>query len=165
MTAVADPRLGIDPHRFRSALRRHATTVTVVTAAGPPPAGFTATSFTSVSLHPQLVAFSLDRASSSWPVVERAGHVAIHLLRAGQQGTARTFATSGIDRFAVHGRWRLGPYGLPLLENPLALLTCSVVQRVVAGDHVLVLCRPVAAEHGDGEPLLYHMGGYAAVAR
>jgi flavin reductase (DIM6/NTAB) family NADH-FMN oxidoreductase RutF len=165
MTAVASAALGIDSHQFRALLRRHATTVTVITAPGSPPAGFTATSFTSVSLHPQLVAFSLDRASSSWPAIEQATHVAIHFLRAGQQATARTFATSGIDRFAEHTTWRPGPYGLPLLDNALAILTCAVVERVVAGDHAIVLSRPVAAHHDDGDPLLYHMGTYAAVAR
>lgn len=165
MTALAHAPMGIEAHQFRTVLRRHATTVTVVTAPGKPPVGFTATSFTSVSLHPQLVSFGLGCDSSSWPAVRTASHVAIHFLRAGQEHTARTFATSGIDRFATHSKWRYGPYGLPLLDNALAILLCTVVDRFVTGDHAIVLNRPVAAEHGDGEPLLYHMGGYAAVAR
>jgi flavin reductase (DIM6/NTAB) family NADH-FMN oxidoreductase RutF len=44
--------LPVDAALFRALLRHQASTVTVVTAPGTPPAGFTATSFTSVSLQP-----------------------------------------------------------------------------------------------------------------
>ncbi|NUR69917.1 MAG: flavin reductase family protein [Hamadaea sp.] len=162
MTITAEP-VGLDPHRLRELLRRQAATVTVVTApgvAGGPPAGFTATSFTSVSLRPQLVSFCLDRDSTSWPAVEQARHVAVHLLAAGQQHLARTFATSGIDRFADPSAWTPGPYGMPLLHGVLATLVCEVQARVPAGDHAIVLGTPIHARHRDGEPLVYHNGGY-----
>ncbi|HZM76991.1 MAG TPA: flavin reductase family protein [Candidatus Limnocylindrales bacterium] len=165
MTALNQPSLGIDVYDFRAVMRRHAATVTVVTAPGNPPVGFTATSFTSVSLHPQLVSFCLDSASSSWPTLRNAEHVAIHILASGQQAVASTFATSHIDRFTAHGRWRPGPYGLPVLEGTLAVLICAVVEHVTAGDHVIVLSRPVSADHHEGEPLLYCMGSYTTVAR
>ncbi|MGN9907436.1 flavin reductase family protein [Phytohabitans sp. LJ34] len=163
MTVAAEPLAPVDPDAFRALLRRQAASVAVVTAAGVPPVGFTATSFTSVSLRPPLVSFCLDRASSSWPTVARAGHVAVHLLDADQRDVARTFATSGIDRFAAHPGWQAGPYGVPLLDGTLAWLLCRVTQRVLAGDHAVVLAEPVAGEPGDGSPLLYHMGRYAAL--
>ncbi|WP_155370265.1 flavin reductase family protein [Catellatospora vulcania] len=158
---------GIELHRYLGLLRRHATTVTVVTAPGRPggpPVGFTATSFTSVSLRPQLVSFCLDRDSTSWPTVSQARHVAIHLLAEGQQDVARTFAARGVDRFADTTLWRQGPYGTPLLQGVLAVLICEVVERIPVGDHAIVLGRPVSAEHHPGEPLLYHMGGYAQLS-
>ena len=40
----------VDADLFRALLRRHAAAVVVITAPGEPPAGFTATSFTSASL-------------------------------------------------------------------------------------------------------------------
>jgi flavin reductase (DIM6/NTAB) family NADH-FMN oxidoreductase RutF len=148
---------------FRTLLRRQASTVTVVTAPGP--AGFTATSFTSVSLDPPLVAFCLDRGSSSWPAVATATHVAVHLLAQRQQALARTFATSGIDRFAAPTAWSPGPHGVPILDGTLAWLVCRTVDRVVAGDHAVVLAQPLLARHdGDGFPLLYHDGRYAGLA-
>ncbi|NJP35111.1 flavin reductase family protein [Micromonospora thermarum] len=163
MTVTAEPSAPVDPDTFRALLRRHAASVAVVTAAGDPPAGFTATSFTSVSLHPPLVSFCLARSSSSWPTVAGAGHVAVHLLGEEQGDVARTFATSGIDRFAAHSGWRYGPYGVPLLHEPVAWLLCRVTQRVLAGDHAIVLAEPLAGSHGEGAPLLYHMGRYAAL--
>jgi flavin reductase (DIM6/NTAB) family NADH-FMN oxidoreductase RutF len=160
----------VDRDLFRTLLRRQAATVTVVTAPGQspgrgrpplPPAGFTATSFTSVSLDPPLVSFCLGRSSSSWPTVERAEHLAVHLLAAGQHEVARTFATSGIDRFARHQGWSEGPFGVPVVDGALAVLLSRVVHRVTAGDHSIVIAEPLALGAGeDGDPLVHHRGGY-----
>jgi len=155
----------VDAEVFRGLLRHQASTVTVVTAPGTPPVGFTATSFTSVSLVPPLVSFCLARTSSSWPTMAGADHVAVHLLAQGQQELARTFATRGIDRFAAPTRWRVGPYGVPVLDGTLAWLVCRIVDRVAAGDHAVVLAEPLLARHRDEEsPLLYHQGRYASLA-
>jgi len=165
MTATAEPATPVPPDALRTLLRRQAATGAVVTAAGEPPVGFTATSFTSVSLDPPLLSFCVARSSSSWPTVACAEHVAVHLLSRRQHDVARIFATSGIDRFAHHADWRTGPYGVPLLHDVLAWLVCRVAGRVTAGDHEIVLAEPVVASHvDDGEPLIYHMGRYAAVA-
>jgi flavin reductase (DIM6/NTAB) family NADH-FMN oxidoreductase RutF len=146
---------------LRRLLRRQATTVAVITAAGDGrPVGFTATTFTRVSMRPPLVSFCLHRESSSWPTFEAAEHVAVHLLRAGQVEVARAFATRGIDRFARTG-WRPGPYQLPLLDNALAWLVCRVADRIAAGDHAIVLAEPLTAEYADGVPLIYHDGRYS----
>ena len=85
----------IDSGLFRRVLRRHAAAVVVVTAPGEPPTGFTATSFTSVSLDPPLVSFCVAKAASVWPTVRGAGLVAVHVLTAGQEPVARIFAASG----------------------------------------------------------------------
>jgi flavin reductase (DIM6/NTAB) family NADH-FMN oxidoreductase RutF len=164
MTVIAEPLAPIDPDSLRALLRRQAASVAVVTAAGEPPAGFTATSFTSVSLRPPLVSFCVATASSSWPAVAQAGHIAVHLLGEHQQDIARTFAQSGIDRFAAHPRWRPGPHGVPLLHEPVAWLLCRVTKRVTAGDHAIVLAEPLTGRYRDGAPLLYHMGRYAALS-
>ncbi|MGW3896721.1 flavin reductase family protein [Micromonospora profundi] len=162
MTSPAHETVGAE--HLRRLLRRWATTVTVVTAAGDGrPFGFTATSFTSVSLRPPVMSFCVDRGSSSWPMLREAEHVAVHVLDAGQADLARTFATRGIDRFAATG-WRPGPYGVPLLPRSLAWLVCHVSARIPAGDHVIVLAEPLEAQIGDGSPLLYHDGQYAALA-
>ncbi|MEU4775160.1 flavin reductase family protein [Micromonospora sp. NPDC023644] len=167
--------LPVDRDLFRALLRRQAATVTVVTtvapAAGGPAhpdgsgepvrAGFTATSFTSVSLDPPLVSFCLGTASSSWPVFARAEHVAVHLLGAHQREAARVFATGGIDRFAAYPHWAPGPFGVPLLSGVLARLLCRVAHRVPAGDHTLFVAEPLALGGGeDGDPLIHHRGGY-----
>jgi flavin reductase (DIM6/NTAB) family NADH-FMN oxidoreductase RutF len=158
----------VDADLFRALLRRHAAAVVVITAPGEPPAGFTATSFTSVSLDPPLVSFCLAKSASAWPAVEAADTIAVHVLTQAQEHVARTFSTRNIDRFAVHGAWQPGPGGVPLLDGVLARLVCRVVQRVQAGDHTIVLATPEAGEdHADSEiaPLVYHAGRYAELKR
>jgi flavin reductase (DIM6/NTAB) family NADH-FMN oxidoreductase RutF len=158
-------KAAIAPDLFRALLRRHAAGVVVVTVPGTPPAGFTATSFTSVSLHPPLVSFCLSRNASCWPVLAAAGHVGVHMLRRSQEHLARTFATRGIDRFATPTRWRTGRDGVPVLEDVLAVLICRVADLIPAGDHGIVLAEPVEGSYADEDaPLLYHMGRYARVA-
>ncbi|WP_432827612.1 flavin reductase family protein [Dactylosporangium sp. CA-092794] len=159
----------IDSGLFRRVLRRHAAAVVVVTAPGP--TGFTATSFTSVSLDPPLVSFSVAKTASAWPSVSSAPLVAVHVLTAEQEQVARAFATPGIDRFAAYetvGSWHPGLEGVPLLDGVLAVLTCRVVNHVEAGDHVIVIASPVHAEHHDDDqatPLVYHDGSYTALRR
>jgi len=177
--------LPVDRDLFRALLRRQAATVTVVTTVapgtggpahpggsgepvggpvgevGPVRAGFTATSFTSLSLDPPLVSFCLGTASSSWPVFVRAEHVAVHLLGAHQREAARIFATGGIDRFAAYPDWTPGPFDVPLLTGVLARLLCRVAHRVPVGDHTLFVAEPLALDGGeDGDPLVHHRGGY-----
>ncbi|GAB3960608.1 flavin reductase family protein [Micromonospora vulcania] len=162
-SSTADP-IDADADELRTLLRNQASTVTVITAPGRPAVGFTATSFTSVSLAPPIVSFCLDLGSSSWPTVAQARHVAVHLLAHHQQELARTFATSGIDRFAAPPGG--GPARrVPILDDTLALLLCRVVDRVTVGDHVVVLAEPELLRHADvGSPLLYHRGRYAGLA-
>jgi flavin reductase (DIM6/NTAB) family NADH-FMN oxidoreductase RutF len=164
---VTVPRLTqdrtVDADLFRSLLRRHAAAVVVVTAPGEPPVGFTATSFTSVSLDPPLVSFCLAHTASAWPAVQVAETIAVHVLTREQEHVARTFATRGIDRFAAHGAWHPGPRGVPLLDGALATIVCTVSQRVEAGDHTIVLATPELGEqHADDTvtPLVYHAGAY-----
>lgn len=152
------------PDDVRRLLRQHATTVAVVTTMGERgPVGFTATSFTSVSLRPPLFSFCLHRGSSCWPAVAVAEHVGVHLLAAEQTDVARTFAERGVDRFAPTV-WRCGPYGVPLVAGALAWLVGRVTARIAAGDHAIVLAEPLAAESTEGRPLLYHNGHYTALA-
>lgn len=149
---------------FRSVFRDHPARVVVVTAPGDPaPAGFTATSLASVSLEPPMVSFAVARSASAWATVSRAQRLAVHLLACDQDWLARTFATSGIDRFAGV-RWQPAREGEPLIEDCAAYLCCRVVQQVPAGDHVVVLARVTEARVGaSGDPLVYHAGSYATV--
>jgi flavin reductase (DIM6/NTAB) family NADH-FMN oxidoreductase RutF len=155
----------VDDELFRTWFRRQASSVVVVTVAGDPPAGFTATSFTSLSRYPPLISVCLNQHSSSWPTMLRAGYIGVHLLGADQTAVAGTFAAHRIDRFAAHGDWRYGPHGVPVLGGALGWLVCRVTQLVPAGDHAIVIAAPELGSHRpEGEPLLYHDGRYTGLA-
>ncbi|MFG2602222.1 flavin reductase family protein [Streptomyces sp. NPDC048514] len=164
MTATPDlgtARLAA-PDLLRSAFRRHAAGVAVITADGDSgPVGFTATSLTSVSVEPPLVSFGIGVGASSWPAIAKTEHVGIHILGDHQSELAATFARSGADRFGAPTAWREGPEGVPVLDDVLAWLVCRVVGRVPAGDHRIVLAEVVLGDpSGTGRPLLYHQGRF-----
>ncbi|AXG80910.1 flavin reductase family protein [Streptomyces paludis] len=143
---------------LRRTLRRHASGVTVVTVPGP--AGFTATSFTSVSLEPALVSFYLSAGASAAPAVRAAEVFAVHLLGADQEHLARGFARSGTDRFAGVD-WTPAAGGVPLLTGVPAWLTAEPVQLRTVGDHLLVVGRVRdAGGPATGTPLVHHNGGF-----
>ena len=158
---VAAPRLAT-ADLLRSAFRRHAVGVAVITARGDAgPVGFTATSLTSVSAEPPLLSFGIGTGSSSWPAVSEAEYVGVHLLGDHQEDLAATFARSGADRFAAPTAWREGPEGVPVLDSVLSWLVCRVAGRVPAGDHRIVLAEVLLGDPtGAGSPLLYHQGRY-----
>ncbi|MEU3984419.1 flavin reductase family protein [Streptomyces sp. NPDC026672] len=145
---------------LRSTLRRHAAGVTVITVPGP--AGFTATSFTSVSLRPALVSFCVGLTASAAPAVERADRFAVHLLGDRDTAVAARFATSGIDRFA-EVPWHAEPGGLPRLDGVSAWLTARVTHRQTLGDHVFVVGEVDGGTvERETPPLVHHDGAFAA---
>lgn len=147
---------------LRRTLRRHPSGVTVVTVPGP--AGFTATSFTSVSLEPALVSFYLAAGASAAPAVRSAEVFAVHLLGADQEWVARAFARSGVDRFA-DVEWTAAAQGLPLLTGVPAYLTARPVRLQPIGDHLLVVGRVLTAGGpATGAPLIHHDGGFGTLA-
>ncbi|MFF4710821.1 flavin reductase family protein [Streptomyces eurythermus] len=166
---TATPELGTprtaSPELLRSAFRRHAAGVAVITARGASgPVGFTATSLTSVSAEPPLVSFGIGTGASSWPAIAETDHVGVHILGEHQGDLAATFARSGADRFGAPTAWREGPKGVPVLDDVLAWLVCRIVGRVPAGDHRIVLAEVVLGDpSGDGRPLLYHQGRFNAL--
>jgi 3-hydroxy-9,10-secoandrosta-1,3,5(10)-triene-9,17-dione monooxygenase reductase component len=154
----------IDPARYRQVLGHFPTGVTIVTAITPGgPVGLSIGSFTSVSLDPPLVGFLPARASQSWPRIREIGRFCVNVLSDGQEELARLFAAPHDDRFDTV-KWRPAPYsGAPLLDGVAAWVDCAVEAVIPAGDHVFVLGRVHELGHGEGEPLVFHLGSYRSL--
>lgn len=158
-------QLVTDPAELRRALGRFATGVTIVTTrtADGQLEGLTANSFTSVSLDPPLVLWSLNRTARSLPSFLAAQWFAVNVLGSHQSALSSRFAGSQGDRFAGL-QFETGLGGCPVLEDGIAHFECSVHDRVDAGDHVIFLGRVERMRHRDGEPLLYSGGRYCVPA-
>ena len=146
----------ITPDDFKAVFRNHPAGVAVVTLRGPHgPVGFTATSVTSVSAAPPVLAFSLAAASSSRPALERAGSVVVNFLAEDQRDVAATFARRGADRFAQVA-WHSLPSGEPVLRGVTAWVRGEIEQRIPVGDSLLVTVGAGLSERHDGaRPLVY----------
>ena len=149
---------------LRRALGCFVTGVTVVTTCGADrrPHGFTANSFTSVSLDPPLVLVCVGHAVESLEAYRECEGFAINMLAHSQQATANMFATEFPDRFAGV-RWREGSHGSPILEGCVASLECASWQRIEAGDHMILIGRVLASEHSTDHPLAFCRGRYLSL--
>ena len=159
-----DPAHVAAARRFRDALGRFASGVTVVTgtSAGEP-VGLTCQSFSSVSLEPPLVVFIPAKSSRAWPLIQRSGKFCVNFLAADQAELSNTMASRGTDKFADVKWSPSAETGSPMLDGALAQVDCTIHAVHEAGDHYLVIGRVVdLLLHDDGEqdPLLFFRGEY-----
>jgi flavin reductase (DIM6/NTAB) family NADH-FMN oxidoreductase RutF len=161
--AVADR---LDRRDFRRALGQFATGVTVVTARTPDgrKVGVTVNSFSSVSLDPPLVLWSLSRQAPSFADFTHATHFAVNVLAAGQHHLSRQFSTPLPDKFSGV-EFAEGPAGVPLLSGVNAHFVCRNVRQYDGGDHVIFLGEVEDYKYSDGEPLVFHSGRYRLATR
>ncbi len=165
MTATA-----LTAREFRDALGQFATGVTVVTVEREPGSvfGMTANSFTSVSLHPMLILVCVDERAKILPLLHKKQRFGISVLKQGQQAISKYFSQGEQNSGAEEGlsvRFRWTPEGVPVLEDTVAQLSCTVVATHVAGDHTIVVGKVEDAEIKGGEPLLFFRGEYRHIAR
>lgn len=150
-----------DTLAFRRALGSFLTGVTVVTTRDPDgqPVGFTANSFTSVSLTPPLVLVCIAKSAGLATVFAKANHYAINILAESQQGLSETFASPASDRFAGVA-WQASQHHSPLLDGAAAWLDCAAHQLIDAGDHLILLAEVVDFARSQTSPLGYLRGNY-----
>ncbi|ARZ67054.1 flavin reductase family protein [Streptomyces sp. HU2014] len=153
------------PAEFTRAMARVPGPVTVATtvdAAGQR-WGFTASSFSSLSLSPPLVLICLDKAASTHEAFATTDRFMINILRGEQSEIALRFAKSGVDRFADGDAVPL-ELGLPGIPEALVRVACSLQQVVDGGDHSILIGRVEATYTGDGAPLIYCDRGFQRLA-
>lgn len=160
MTVTDDRRNGLDPQTLRRALASMATPVVAVTTTVEGGRyGFTANSFTSVSMDPPLLGVYIAETASAFAAFMRAEKVAFNILAADQEHVARQFATSGIDKFAG---LEFDPElpDVPALKDTMVTIAGRVADRVVLGDHVLLLVTPTESTAVRPSPLIYHQRAF-----
>lgn len=159
VTERAFEAAGADPRLLRDAFGRFATGVTVVTIAGPDgPMGFTANSFSSLSLDPPLVLWAPARSSSRFAPFAAARHFVIHILGADQADLCSRFARSGAAFDGLPFDWN--SESVPVLPHTLARFECEQHATHEGGDHLIVVGRVLRAALRDGPPLVFARGCY-----
>ena len=151
---------------FRDAIGHFPTGVTVVTATGPDgPAGMTTNAVTSLSLDPLLLLVCFESRSRTLEVVRASRRFAVNVLRAEDEDLAAVFASKriGAEKFAdvTHTE----SHGVPVLDRALAWIACELRELRPAGDHEIGIGEVLGTGIGeDGDPLVFHRGGYTTIA-
>lgn len=158
---------GSTSRRLRDALGAFPTGVVITTAWDPEvgPLGMTMNSFTSVSLDPPMILFSIDRRSQGLARWRQVPGYAINVLACGQEDLSNRFARPRSDKWQGV-RFQRGLHDAPLLQDVLATFECTAHQQLDGGDHVMFLadvsrfsCRSNAS------PLVFHRGSYTTLKR
>ncbi|MEU9982380.1 flavin reductase family protein [Streptomyces sp. NPDC050856] len=161
----------VDPDEFARTMARVPTPVTVVTTVDTSGRrwGFTASSFTSLSLDPPLVLVCLARTASCHAAFAAADRFLVNVLAADQADVAGAFARSGHDKFAG-GTMEPCEAGLPGLPGATARLACVTHGVLDGGDHSILVGRVESVATGVAEPMVYcnrlftRLGGNPALA-
>jgi len=150
----------IDPRELRAAMSRFATGVAVVTTFdGQKREGLTVNSFTSLSLDPPLVLWSLRKNAPSLTTFQRAEGFAVNILCADRRDLSQHFATPKADKFQGID-FTGGDFGHPVLAGNLALFECRTAQVVEGGDHLMFIGEVLRVTYRDDIPLIFSGGRY-----
>lgn len=150
-----------DKRDLRNALGTFGTGVTVVTAGNAQTrlVGVTANSFSSVSLEPPIVLWSLVATSPSLDVFDASGRFVINILSLQQMDLSKQFSSNLPNKFEGVD-YAFGLAGLPVLNDCAATIECKTIQRSVVGDHVLFLGQVEKYFYERKPTLLFCQGSY-----
>lgn len=151
----------IDSKQLRNAFGSFMTGVTIATAlrADGAMAGFTANSFSSVSINPPLLLVCPGNFLSSYDTFANCTHFAVNILAEDQKDIANIFASYKGDRFAKVPH-QLDLHGVPLIDGATAQFSCTRYQALPMGDHCILIGEVNSFMHVDRAGLGYRAGQY-----
>ena len=125
--------------------------------------GCTINSFTSVSLQPAMFLFCLGNENKHLRTFKVNSPVNINILSNSQKKLSNTFAGK------VDDRWKKTEYSLaknkvPYFTRSLGLIEAKVFQKIIAGDHNIILCKITDYQTFNvKKPLLYYKSKYQTI--
>ena len=163
---MTNMNINFDIKEFRNALGAFPTGVCVVTTLknDQSPFGMTVNSFSSVSLDPALVLWSIQKDSECFSVFDKVDGFCINVLSEDQQTISNQYATRG-EHELIEGQFEIGKSGLPIIKGAAAVFECSTWQRYPGGDHIILIGETSHFTHNANmKPLVFHSGKYGQVA-
>lgn len=152
-----------DARDLRRAFGNFATGVTIVTTldADGNPCGFTANSFTSVSIDPPLLLVNIAKSAFGCDAFTRSRGFAVNILARDQRDLSNRFAAAGTDKFANQG-WSAAVTGSPIIDDVVAWFDCEHFEQVDAGDHIILLGKVMQYSYNTHAPLGFCRGAYVS---
>jgi len=129
----------INSKLFKQSMGRFTTGITVITLNKDNQyIGKTINSFTSLSLNPPLVLFSLDKKSSSLNYYKKTIFLGINILSSEQTKISNYFSSKKPKWSDT--KFFLTTNNVPMIKNSMANLNCKKIKTINQGDHVMFIC-------------------------
>ena len=147
---------------FRLALRRMASSVSIISAAdGEVRAGMTASSVTSLSFDPLSLLVCIHQQSRFYEIVSKQNTFCINLLDQNQADISGKFSRpTAENNLFDNGDWQWH-HGLPYLKGAQANLFLDIKDRHTFGTHSIVIGEVKDVFYADQvSPLIYLNGAY-----
>lgn len=154
--------INFDPKKFRQVLGSYGTGVAVITTlnADKEDIGVTVNSFSSVSLDPPLILFSMANTSNSTAAFIFSRKFVVNMVALDQEVIAMNFSRpSTADWSSVYTC--PAENGCVKISGSLAYLECNLECTYKGGDHVILIGRVTKLElTSEKLPLIFFKGGY-----
>lgn len=157
----------IDQDAFKQAMCSFPTGVVIAAAldSDGEPWGFTASSFSSVSLDPPLVLVCLAKIADCHCAFTSARMFSINILRSSDEALARRFATRGVSKFEGD-EFTACEDGPPVMGNAVAALVCRRYADHDCGDHTIIVGEVKSIVQASPEDaLVYYRRDYWQLSR
>ncbi len=150
----------INKENFKKTLSTFTTGITVVaTNSNSILYGKTINSFSSLSLSPPLVLFSLDKKSSKLNIFKKSKTVSINILSKKQELISNNFAKKKPDWNSIE--YDITKNGNPIIKNCVSNLDCKIVDKIKKGDHIIFICKVSQVLNNNRlKPLIYYNSKY-----
>lgn len=121
--------------------------------------GITANSFSSVSLHPPIILWSVDIHSDRRDLFVDAPRFSVNFLKAEQRDISRRFAakTDAVLETELTDRAALN---VPVFNQALGHIVCETGWRQKAGDHIVIFGNVKGYHSSEGDGLGFFRGHY-----
>lgn len=118
----------------------------VTTASGDQRSGCLVGFLTQCSIDPPRLMVFLSDKNRTYTTALDAEALAVHFIDRDQTDLAELFGGATGDEVDKFSRcdWREGPYGVPVLVDVRNWIVGQITDRVIGGDHIGFLLRPVA---------------------
>ena len=150
-----------DNLEYRKTLGKFVTGVTIITTCEKDgtPRGFTANSFTSVSLEPPLILICIGDFNEGLELFKNSEYFAVNILNEAQVDISNLFAQSVKNKFEEI-KWSNSKFGVPIIKGALAWLECKNFDQIRSGDHLILIGNVKNFHNEGGYPLAYYNGNY-----
>lgn len=151
-------RTSPNPGELRQAFSRVPTSIAVAAAhVGGRAVGMAIGSFTTISLDPGIVQFSIQTTSNTWPLLLESPQIGISVLAEEHRDVVRQFSGPADKRFD-DVRWHATDGNAVLVEGASAHFTGSILRVIQVGDHFVALLNVTDCSVIDApvSPLVFH---------